>query len=193
MPGTDHASIATEVKIVEQMAKEGITKKDIGREAFLKRAWAWREEYGSTIVKQLRYLGSSCDWVRERFTMDEGCSKAVTKVFVSLYNKGLIYRGDRIINWCTDCKTALSDAEVEYEEQQSHLWHVRYDARTRATPSPLQPRAPKRCSATRQSPCITGRSALSEHHRQNGRNSRRGREIRSLRTNTAKWSSAPAP
>ncbi|MEA5049416.1 MAG: valine--tRNA ligase [Eubacteriales bacterium] len=128
MPGTDHASIATEVKIVEQMAKEGITKKDIGREAFLKRAWAWREEYGSTIVKQLRYLGSSCDWERERFTMDEGCSKAVTKVFVSLYKKGLIYRGDRIINWCPDCKTALSDAEVEYEEQKSHLWHVRYDA-----------------------------------------------------------------
>ena len=128
MPGTDHASIATEVKIVEQMAKEGITKKDVGREAFLKRAWKWREEYGSTIVKQLRYLGSSCDWERERFTMDEGCSKAVTKVFVSLYNKGLIYRGDRIINWCPDCKTALSDAEVEYEEQNSHLWHVRYDA-----------------------------------------------------------------
>ena len=128
MPGTDHASIATEVKIVEQMTKEGITKKDIGREGFLKRAWAWREEYGSTIVKQLRYLGSSCDWERERFTMDEGCSRAVTKVFVSLYNKGLIYRGDRIINWCPDCKTALSDAEVEYEEQHSHLWHVRYDA-----------------------------------------------------------------
>ncbi len=128
MPGTDHASIATEVKIVEQMAKEGITKKDIGREGFLKRAWEWKAEYGSTIVKQLRYLGSSCDWERERFTMDEGCSKAVTKVFVSLYKKGLIYRGDRIINWCPDCKTALSDAEVEYEEQSSHLWHVRYDA-----------------------------------------------------------------
>ncbi len=128
MPGTDHASIATEVKIVEQMAREGITKKDIGREGFLKRAWDWRKEYGSAIVKQLRYLGSSCDWVRERFTMDEGCSKAVTKVFVRLYEKGLIYRGDRIINWCPDCKTALSDAEVEYEEQHSHLWHVRYDA-----------------------------------------------------------------
>jgi len=128
MPGTDHASIATEVKIVEQMAKEGLTKKDLGREGFLKRAWEWRAEYGSTIVKQLRYLGSSCDWERERFTMDEGCNKAVIKVFVSLYNKGLIYRGDRIINWCPDCKTALSDAEVEYEEQSSHLWHVRYDA-----------------------------------------------------------------
>ncbi|MEA4939886.1 MAG: valine--tRNA ligase [Christensenella sp.] len=128
MPGTDHASIATEVKIVEQMAKEGLTKKDLGRESFLKRAWEWRAEYGSTIVKQLRYLGSSCDWERERFTMDDGCNKAVIKVFVSLYNKGLIYRGDRIINWCPDCKTALSDAEVEYEEQSSHLWHVRYDA-----------------------------------------------------------------
>ena len=128
MPGTDHASIATEVKIVEQMAKEGIHKQDIGREAFLKRAWDWRNEYGTTIVKQLRYLGSSCDWERERFTMDEGCNRAVTKVFVELYNKGLIYRGDRIINWCPACKTALSDAEVEYEEQASHLWHVRYDA-----------------------------------------------------------------
>ena len=128
LPGTDHASIATEVKIVEEMAKKGLTKKDIGREAFLKRAWDWRAEYGSTIVKQLRRLGSSCDWERERFTMDEGCNRAVNKVFVDLYQKGLIYKGDRIINWCPDCKTALSDAEVEYVEQDSHLWHVRYDA-----------------------------------------------------------------
>jgi len=128
LPGTDHASIATEVKIVEQMAKEGLTKKDIGREAFLERAWKWRAEYGGRIVTQLKKLGSSCDWERERFTMDEGCNKAVTKVFVELYNKGLIYRGDRIINWCPDCRTALSDAEVEYEEQKSNLWHVRYDA-----------------------------------------------------------------
>ena len=128
LPGTDHASIATEVKIVEQMAKEGINKRDIGREAFLKRAWSWREEYGRTIVNQLKKLGSSCDWERERFTMDEGCNKAVIRVFCDLYKKGLIYRGDRIINWCPECKTALSDAEVEYEEQASHLWHVRYDA-----------------------------------------------------------------
>ncbi len=128
LPGTDHASIATEVKIVEQMAKEGLTKNDVGREGFLKRAWSWREEYGKTIVRQLRYLGSSCDWARERFTMDAGCNRAVNKVFVELYNKGLIYKGDRIINWCPDCKTALSDAEVEYEEQPGHLWHVRYDA-----------------------------------------------------------------
>lgn len=132
LPGTDHASIATEVKIVEGMAKEGLTKQDIGREAFLKRAWDWRNEYGTAIVKQLRFLGSSCDWARERFTMDEGCSRAVTKVFCDLYDKGLIYRGDRIINWCPDCKTALSDAEVEYEEQDSHLWHVRYDAPDRS-------------------------------------------------------------
>ena len=128
LPGTDHASIATEVKIVEEMAREGITKQDIGREAFLKRAWDWRDEYGSTIVRQLRKLGSSCDWQRERFTMDAGCNRAVIKVFVELYHKGLIYRGDRIINWCPECKTALSDAEVEYEEQNSFLWHVRYDA-----------------------------------------------------------------
>ena len=132
LPGTDHASIATEVKIVEQLAKEGLKKTDLGREEFLNRAWKWRNEYGGTIVKQLRYLGSSCDWERERFTMDEGCSRAVTKVFCDLYDKGLIYRGDRIINWCPHCKTALSDAEVEYEEQNSHLWHVRYDAPDRS-------------------------------------------------------------
>ncbi|MDR0840407.1 MAG: valine--tRNA ligase [Christensenellaceae bacterium] len=128
LPGTDHASIATEVKIVEQMAKEGIDKRDIGREAFLERAWAWKKEYGGAIVGQLKKLGASCDWDRERFTMDEGCNKAVTKVFCELYDKGLIYRGDRIINWCPECKTALSDAEVEYEEQDTSLWHVRYDA-----------------------------------------------------------------
>ncbi len=128
LPGTDHASIATEVKIVERMAKEGLTKADVGREEFLRRAWAWREEFGGRIVKQLRKLGSSCDWERERFTMDEGCSRAVTKVFIDLYNKGLIYRGDRIVNWCPTCKTAISNAEVEFEEQPSNLWHVRYDA-----------------------------------------------------------------
>ena len=132
LPGTDHASIATEVKIVEQMHREGLDKRDLGREGFLERAWAWKREYGGKIVEQLKKLGSSCDWARERFTMDEGCSRAVTKVFVELYNKGLIYRGDRIINWCPECKTALSDAEVEYEEQSSHLWHVRYDAPDRS-------------------------------------------------------------
>ena len=126
VPGTDHASIATEVKIVDQMAKEGIKKEDIGREAFLQRAWQWKESYGGRIVTQLKKLGSSCDWSRERFTMDEGCSRAVKEVFIRLYNKGLIYRGNRIINWCPTCRTALSDAEVEYEEQASHLWHVRY-------------------------------------------------------------------
>ena len=126
LPGTDHASIATEVKIVDAMAEEGLTKEQIGREAFLERAWAWKAEYGGRIVRQFRRLGASCDWSRERFTMDEGCSKAVNEVFVRLYEKGLIYRGDRIINWCPVCKTALSDAEVEYEEHDSHLWHIRY-------------------------------------------------------------------
>ena len=128
LPGTDHASIATEIKIVEQMAKEGLDKRDIGRDAFLERAWEWKKEYGGAIVEQLKKLGSSCDWERERFTMDAGCNRAVIKAFCQLYDKGLIYRGDRIINWCPDCKTALSDAEVEYEEQNSHLWYVRYDA-----------------------------------------------------------------
>ena len=128
LPGTDHASIATEVKIVEQMKKEGLTKEMIGREAFLERAWKWKAEYGGRINRQQRRLGASCDWTRERFTMDEGCNEAVREVFVNLYRKGLIYRGNRIINWCPVCKTALSDAEVEYEEQHSHLWHIHYPA-----------------------------------------------------------------
>ena len=126
LPGTDHASIATEVKIVEQMAEEGLTKQDVGREEFLKRAWAWKEKYGGRIITQLKKMGSSCDWSRLSFTMDEKCSKAVREVFVNLYNKGLIYRGSRIINWCPHCKTALSDAEVEYEEENSFFWHLKY-------------------------------------------------------------------
>ena len=126
LPGTDHASIATEVKIVEQMAKEGLTKKDVGRDGFLDRAWKWKEKYGGRIIEQLKTLGSSCDWSRLSFTMDERCSRAVKEVFVNLYEKGLIYRGDRIINWCPDCKTALSDAEVEYVEEDSNLWYIKY-------------------------------------------------------------------
>lgn len=128
VPGTDHASIATEVKIADKLREEGTSKEELGREKFLERAWEWKKEYGGTIVKQLKKLGSSCDWSRERFTMDEGCSKAVAEFFVRLYEKGLIYRGDRIINWCPDCETALSDAEVEYEEHASHFWYVRYPA-----------------------------------------------------------------
>lgn len=126
LPGTDHASIATEVKIVEQMAKEGLTKNDVGRDGFLKRAWAWKEKFGGRIIEQLKLLGSSCDWSRLAFTMDEKCSAAVKEVFVNLYDKGLIYRGDRIINWCPECKTALSDAEVEYVEEDSNLWYIKY-------------------------------------------------------------------
>ncbi len=126
LPGTDHASIATEAKIVEKMAEEGITKEDLGREGFLERAWKWKEQYGGRIVEQLKKLGSSCDWKRERFTMDEGLSKAVLEVFVRLYEKGLIYRGERIINWCPTCKTSISDAEVEYEEKDGNFWHIKY-------------------------------------------------------------------
>lgn len=126
LPGTDHAAIATEAKIVEAMRKEGLTKEGIGREAFMERAWKWKEQYGGRIVEQLKKLGSSCDWSRERFTMDEGCSKAVKEVFVKYYEKGLIYRGERIINWCPHCKTSLSDAEVTYEDQAGHFWHLRY-------------------------------------------------------------------
>ena len=126
LPGTDHASIATEVRIVETMAKEGLTKQDVGREGFLARAWDWKKQYGGRIVTQMKSLGASCDWSREAFTMDSNLSRAVRKVFVRLYEKGLIYRGNRIINWCPCCKTALSDAEVEYAEQDSFLWHIRY-------------------------------------------------------------------
>ena len=126
LPGTDHASIATEAKIVEAMRKEGLSKEDLGREKFLERAWEWKKQYGNRIVSQLKKLGSSCDWSRERFTLDEGCSKAVRKVFKQLYDKGLIYRGERIINWCPHCKTSISNAEVEYEEQNGHFWHIRY-------------------------------------------------------------------
>lgn len=126
VPGTDHASIATEAKIVEKLKVEGITKEDLGRDGFLKRAWEWKEEYGGTILNQLKKLGCSCDWSRERFTMDEGLSNAVKDVFVDLYNKGLIYKGKRMINWCPYCNTSISDAEVEYEEEPTHLWHVKY-------------------------------------------------------------------
>ena len=126
LPGTDHASIATEAKIVEAMRKEGISKEEIGREAFLERAWDWKAKYGGRIIEQLKKMGSSCDWERERFTLDEGCSKAVNEVFVNLYEKGLIYRGERIINWCPVCKTSISDAEVEYSEQDGFFWHIKY-------------------------------------------------------------------
>ncbi len=126
LPGTDHASIATEVKIVEQLHAEGLKKEDVGREEFLKRAWAWKDKYGNRIVEQLKSLGSSCDWSRLAFTMDERCSKAVVDVFIKLYKKGLIYQGSRIINWCPTCRTALSDAEVEYAEEPSFFWHLRY-------------------------------------------------------------------
>ncbi len=126
LPGTDHASIATEAKIVEAMKKEGVTKEDLGREKFLERAWEWKAQYGGRIIEQLKKMGSSCDWDRERFTLDEGCNKAVNEVFCKLYEKGLIYRGERIINWCPHCLTSISDAEVEYEDQAGHFWHLRY-------------------------------------------------------------------
>ena len=126
VPGTDHASIATEAKVVAKMKEEGLTKEDLGREGFLERAWAWKNQYGNRIVEQLKKLGSSCDWSRERFTMDEGCSKAVLKVFKQLYDKDLIYRGNRMINWCPHCRTSISDAEVEYKTQDGNFWHLLY-------------------------------------------------------------------
>ena len=125
-PGTDHAAIATEVKVIEKLKEQGIDKDEIGREEFLKHAWAWKEEYGSRIINQLKKLGSSADWERERFTMDEGCSKAVEEVFVKLYEKGYIYKGSRIINWCPVCQTSISDAEVEHVDQAGHFWHIKY-------------------------------------------------------------------
>ena len=127
MPGCDHAGIATQARVEESLRKEeGVSRYDLGREKFLDRVWQWKEKFGSRIMYQLRSLGSSCDWDRERFTMDEGCSKAVREVFVSLYEEGLIYRGTRITNWCPHCNTALSDIEVEHETEQGHLWHLRY-------------------------------------------------------------------
>ncbi len=125
-PGTDHASIATEVKIIEKLKEEGISKEDLGRDGFLERAWEWKKEYGSRIISQLKKMGSSCDWDRERFTMDEGCNKAVTEVFCKMHEKGWIYKGSRIINWCPVCNTSISDAEVEYAEQAGHFWHIKY-------------------------------------------------------------------
>ena len=125
-PGTDHASIATEVRVIEELKKQGITKADLGREGFVEKCWDWRDEYGRRIVNQLKKLGSSCDWQRERFTMDEGCNAAVTETFVKMHAKGWIYKGNRIINWCPVCRTSISDAEVEYEEQASHFWHIKY-------------------------------------------------------------------
>ena len=126
VPGTDHAGIATQIKVEEELRNEGLTRYDLGRDKFIERVWDWKYTYGNRIVEQLKKLGSSCDWERERFTMDEGCSKAVREVFVSLYDKGLIYKGSRIINWCPNCTTALSDAEVEHEEQAGHLWYIKY-------------------------------------------------------------------
>ena len=126
VPGTDHASISTEVKVTNQLREEGIDKQELGREGFLKRAWQWKEEYGGAIINQLKKLGSSCDWDRERFTMDEGCSEAVLEVFIRLYEKGYIYKGSRIINWCPVCQTSISDAEVEHEDQAGHFWYINY-------------------------------------------------------------------
>ena len=128
IPGTDHASISTEVKVTNALKEEGIDKHELGREGFLKRTWEWKKEYGGTITSQLKKIGSSCDWDRERFTMDEGCSKAVQEVFIKLYEKGLIYKGSRIVNWCPVCNTSISDAEVEHEEQAGHFWHINYPA-----------------------------------------------------------------
>ena len=126
VPGVDHASIATEAKIVAKMREEGITKEELGREKFLERAWEWKKEYGGRILMQLRKMGVSCDWSRASFTMDEHLTRAVKKVFVDLYNKGLIYKGERMVNWCPKCLTSISDAEVEYEEEAGHLWHIAY-------------------------------------------------------------------
>jgi valyl-tRNA synthetase len=126
VPGVDHAGIATQIKVEEELRKEGLSRYDLGREKFLERVWDWKHKYGNRIVEQQKKLGASCDWDRAAFTMDEGCSKAVREVFVSMYEKGLIYKGSRIINWCPNCVTALSDAEVEYVDKPGHLWHIRY-------------------------------------------------------------------
>ena len=133
LPGTDHASISTEMKVVEKLRKEGKTKQDLGREKFLEETWDWTKIYGGTIEDQQRKLGCSCDWSRRRFTLDEGLSNAVLEQFVSLYNKGLIYKGKRMVNWCTNCNTSVSDAEVEYHEESSKLWHIKYKVKDEDT------------------------------------------------------------
>ncbi|MFI3238107.1 MAG: valine--tRNA ligase [Lachnospiraceae bacterium] len=159
-PGTDHASIATEVKILEKLKEEGITKDDLTRESFLEKAWEWKEEYGGRIIGQLKKLGSSCDWDRERFTMDEGCSHAVTEVFCKMHEKGYIYKGSRIINWCPVCNTSISDAEVEYEEQAGHLWHIQYPViDENGNPSETQ----KLTFATTRPETMLGDSAVAVH------------------------------
>ncbi len=148
VPGTDHAGIATQIKVEEELrVKEGKTRYDLGREKFLERVWEWKNLYGGRIINQLKKIGSSCDWSRERFTMDEGCSKAVREVFVNLYNKGLIYQGSRIINWCPHCITALSDAEVEHAEQAGHFWHIKYQVKDSDEFVILQPHVLKLFSA----------------------------------------------
>ena len=154
LPGTDHASIATEAKIVEAMKKEGVTKEDIGRDKFLERAWEWKRVYGGRIIEQLKKLGASCDWERERFTLDEGCSKAVNEVFINLYNKGLIYRGERMINWCPHCLTSISDAEVEFSEKDGSFWHLRY---------PLADQSGELLLATTRPETLLGDTAVAVH------------------------------
>ncbi|MDH7480080.1 MAG: valine--tRNA ligase, partial [Syntrophomonadaceae bacterium] len=142
LPGTDHAGIATQARVEEQLASEGLSKYDLGREKFLERVWDWKNKYGATIINQLKLLGASCDWSRERFTMDEGCSKAVREVFVRLYQRGLIYRGDYIINWCPKCQTTISDIEVEHNEREGSLWYIRYplkDSRESITVATTRP------------------------------------------------------
>ena len=159
-PGTDHASIATEVKIIEKLKEEGIDKQDLGREKFLERAWEWKKEYGGRIISQLKKLGSSCDWDRERFTMDDGCNKAVTEVFVKMHEKGYIYKGSRIINWCPVCNTSISDAEVVYEEQAGHFWHIKYPVMNDdGTPSDTE----FLCFATTRPETMLGDTAVAIH------------------------------
>ena len=160
VPGTDHASIATEAKVVEAMAKEGLTKEMVGRDGFLERAWDWKNRFGSRIVSQLKKLGSSCDWERERFTMDEGCSDAVREVFVRLYDQGLIYRGNRMVNWCPHCNTSISDAEVEYEERPGISGTCSTRSRRPARCWNWPPPAPRPCWAIRLWPSIPTTPAI---------------------------------
>ena len=152
LPGMDHAGIATQNVVERELAKEGPHREDLGREKFIDRVWEWKEQSGGTIIEQLKRLGASCDWSRERFTMDEGLSRAVREVFVRLYNEGLIYRDNYIINWCPRCKTALSDLEAEHEDTKGYLYYIHYPLATARATSRSPPHVPKQCSATRQLP-----------------------------------------
>ena len=192
LPGYDHAGIATQIKVEEKLRGEGKTRFDLGREGFLDEVWAWKNKYGDRIVEQLKTLGSSCDWERQRFTMDDTCARAVRETFVDLYKKKLIYKGKRIINWCPKCTTALSDAEVEYVEKPGHLWHIRYPLSDGSGDLIIATTRPRPCSATPAWPSTRTTSAIRTSSARPASCPSWAARYPSSRTTTSRWTSAPA-